>query len=230
MLTRPLLAAALLAALGTTLAACGGSDDSAKDAGSASGPSCTYTKDGSQSDVDLPPDHAAYTEDTQATITLSSGAVPITLHGADAPCTVNSFASLAQQGYFDGTTCHRLTTDGIYVLQCGDPTGSGTGGPGYAFDDELKRAEAQKDDPVGQGTKTYAAGTVAMANAGANTNGSQFFLVFDDSPLPPDYTVFGTMDPAGLEVVKGIGQKGTADGSSDGAPQEPVTIEKVSVS
>jgi peptidyl-prolyl cis-trans isomerase B (cyclophilin B) len=235
--------AALLVAAAPLLTACGGSDDSdatATDPGAApsastsssaggSGPSCTYTEDGSDASVKLPPAQARYTADTQATLTLSGGAVPVTLRGADAPCTVNSFASLAEQGYFDGTTCHRLTTDGIYVLQCGDPTGTGTGGPGYSFGDELKSAEALEDDPVGQGAKNYAAGTVAMANAGPDTNGSQFFLVYADSPLPPSYTVFGTMDAAGLKVVKAIADQGTADGSSDGSPKTPTTIEKVTV-
>jgi peptidyl-prolyl cis-trans isomerase B (cyclophilin B) len=226
---RSLLAAALLLA-GTTLAACGGSDDNAKDAGS-SGLSCSYPKDGgSEGTADAPPSTPTYTADRKAIITLSAGAVPLTLHGGEAPCTVNSFASLAKQGYFDGTTCHRLTTEGIFVLQCGDPTGTGSGGPGYSFADELKGADALRDDPVGQGAKTYAAGTVAMANAGADTNGSQFFLVYADSPLPPAYAVFGTMDAAGLKVVQDIGATGTADGSADGAPKNAVTIKSVSVS
>jgi len=228
MLKRALLTAALLTA-GMSLAACGGSDDTANDAG-ASGGDCAYQPDGTQSSVKRPSATAAYDGDVKATITLDSGAVPLTLHADDAPCTVNSFASLAKQGFFDDTTCHRLTTDGIFVLQCGDPTGSGSGGPGYAFDDELKGAKALQDDPVGQGAKNYAAGTVAMANAGPNTNGSQFFLVYADSPLPPDYAVFGTMDAAGLQVVKGIAARGTATGESDGAPQQPVTITGISVS
>jgi peptidyl-prolyl cis-trans isomerase B (cyclophilin B) len=233
MLKRSLLPAVLLAA--TTLAACGGSDDTAKDSGSgtgsagSAGPACSYEKDGSGGSAKLPPEHAAYTGDVPATITLDSGAVPLTLHAANEPCTVGSFASLAKQGYFDGTPCHRLTTEGIFVLQCGDPTGSGSGGPGYSFADELKDANALEDDPVGQGAKTYAAGTVAMANAGADTNGSQFFLVYADSPLPPAYSVFGTMDAAGLKVVQGIAAQGTATGDSDGAPKQPVTISKVSV-
>ena len=234
MLKRFLLPVALLAA-GTTLAACGGSDGSdgsdatAKDSAASSGTTCSYREDGSGGSAHLPPSRPTSTGDTPATLTLSAGAVPLTLDGADAPCTVNSFTSLAKQGYFDGTPCHRLTTEGIFVLQCGDPTGSGSGGPGYSFADELKGAEALKDDPVGQGAKTYAAGTVAMANAGADTNGSQFFLVYADSPLPPSYAVFGTMDAAGLKVVKGIAAQGTATGGSDGAPKQPVTISKVSV-
>ena len=96
--------------------------------------------------------------------------------------------SLAEQGYFDDTTCHRLTTQGIFVLQCGDPTATGGGGPGYSFEDELDGAEK------------YPAGTIAMANAGPDTNGSQFFLVYEDTELPPSYTTFGTIDDAGLET------------------------------
>jgi peptidyl-prolyl cis-trans isomerase B (cyclophilin B) len=232
MLKRALLPVALLA-VGSTLAACGGSDsgDTASDSGASAntGVTCSYPTDGSTGGADLPPETAKYSTDTPATLTLSSGAVPMTLDAKNAPCTVNSFASLAEQGYFDGTTCHRLTTDGIYVLQCGDPTGTGSGGPGYSFADELQGAQALKDDPVGQGAKTYAAGTVAMANAGADTNGSQFFLVYQDSPLPPSYAVLGTMDAAGLKVVQAIGKAGTADGSTDGAPKTAVTIQKVSV-
>jgi peptidyl-prolyl cis-trans isomerase B (cyclophilin B) len=229
MLKRSLLA--VVVATAPLLAACGGSDDTASDSSgsSDSGVSCSYPTDGSTGGADLPPEKAKYSADTAATLTLSAGAVPITLDATDAPCTVNSFASLAEQGYFDGTTCHRLTTEGIFVLQCGDPTGTGSGGPGYSFADELQGAQALKDDPVGQGYKTYAAGTVAMANAGADTNGSQFFLVFKDSPLPPSYSVFGTMDAAGLKVVQAIGAKGTADGGGDGAPKTAVTIQKVSV-
>ncbi len=139
----------------------------------------------------------------------SAGDINVDLDAGATPCTVNSFLSLAEQGYFDGTDCHRLTTQGIWVLQCGDPTGTGSGGPGYAFDDELTGAE------------TYPAGTLAMANAGPGTNGSQFFLVYEDSlGLPPDYTVFGTISPEGLKVVQEIGAKGTADGAPDGAPKE----------
>ena len=111
---------------------------------------------------------------------------------------MNSFLSLARQGYFDDTTCHRLTTAGIYVLQCGDPTATGMGGPGYAFADELldgdSRIEPCHSQDLGQGPVdvcTYGAGTVAMANSGPNTNGSQFFLVYKSSPLPAAYTVFG---------------------------------------
>ena len=92
---------------------------------------------------------------------------------------MNSFVSLADQGYFDDTPCHRMTTRGIFVLQCGDPTADRRRRAGLPFEDEL------------DGTETYGPGTLAMANAGPNTNGSQFFIVYGDSPLPPAYTVFG---------------------------------------
>ena len=116
--------------------------------------------------------------------------------------------SLAEQGYFDATPCHRLTTQGIFVLQCGDPTGTGTGGPGYSFDDELS------------GDETYPAGTLAMANAGPNTNGSQFFIVYEDTQLPPAYAVFGTVDEAGIKIVQEVAEKGTDTGAPRRRPQD----------
>ncbi|GAB3767239.1 peptidyl-prolyl cis-trans isomerase B (cyclophilin B) [Nocardioides ginsengisegetis] len=219
MLKRSLISAAALVAV-TTLAGCG--DDASTTATDrpsreATGPACTYTDDGRPpaDKVDLPPDHAAVSGQEKVTISTSAGDITATLDADKTPCTVNSFVSLADQGYFDGTECHRLTTQGIFVLQCGDPTGTGAGGPGYAFDDEL------------DGSETYGAGTLAMANAGPNTNGSQFFLVYADSQLPPAYTVFGHIDDAGLKVVKGIADKGTADGGPDGAPKDKVEISSV---
>ena len=148
----------------------------------------------------------------------SAGTIGLTLDGATTPCTVNSFVSLAEQGYFDDTECHRLTTSGIFVLQCGDPSASGRGGPGYSYADEL------------DGSETYPAGTLAMANAGPDTNGSQFFLVYADTKLPPSYTVFGQMDEAGLAVVEAIAAKGAVGGGGDGAPAEAVTISSISIS
>ncbi len=175
---------------------------------------CTYTPTGAAAKkVELPPGEP--TSATSLTIDTDRGAIGVTLDGTAAPCTSGSFTSLAKQGYFDGTTCHRLTTEGIFVLQCGDPTGTGTGGPGYSFGDELT------------GRETYPAGTLAMANAGPDTNGSQFFLVYADTSLPPSYTVFGTIDPAGLRVVRSIAEAGTADGGSDGAPKDDVLIKSV---
>ena len=225
MLKRPLTALAAAAAL-LALAGCGDDSSSGSTASGstasdtpsreATGPACTYTEDSQAAkDVDLPPDHAAVSGDEAVTIKTNAGDIKATLDADTTPCTVNSFVSLADQGYFDSTTCHRLTTQGIYVLQCGDPTGSGAGGPGYSFEDELS------------GKETYGPGTLAMANAGPDTNGSQFFIVYGDSPLDPNYTVFGQIDDAGLQVVKDIADKGTADGGPDGAPKEQVEIESV---
>jgi peptidyl-prolyl cis-trans isomerase B (cyclophilin B) len=130
---------------------------------------------------------------------------------------VHSVLSLAEQGYFDDTSCHRLTTQGIFVLQCGDPTATGSGGPGYSFADELT------------GQETYPAGTIAMANAGPDTNGSQFFLVYEDTELAPSYTTFGTLDDAGLDVVREVADAGVQGGAADGPPATEVVIESVSV-
>jgi peptidyl-prolyl cis-trans isomerase B (cyclophilin B) len=211
------LLAVLLAVLcATTLVSCG--DDESSGA-----VSCEYPTDGSEParDVEPPPTEATETGAVDVTISTSAGEVGATLDAAAAPCTVNSFLSLAEQGYFDDTPCHRLTTEaaGIFVLQCGDPTGSSGGGPGYTFADELS------------GDEQYTGGTMAMANGGAgtNTNGSQFFIVYDDTPLPPDYTVFGKVDDAGLKVVQDVAAKGTANGAPDGPPKEPVQIESVVV-
>ncbi|WP_030240729.1 peptidylprolyl isomerase [Streptomyces sp. NRRL S-350] len=150
------------------------------------------------------------------------GKVTIALDAAKAPHTVNSFAFLAGQQYFDHTKCHRLTTDGIFVLQCGDPTASatvpgGTGGPGYKFADENLTGA------------TYPAGTVAMANSGPGTNGSQFFLVYKDTQLPPSYTPFGKIT-GGLDVVQKIAAAGTLEGSPDGHPMADVTFNSATVS
>lgn len=180
----------------------------------ASGARCTYVQTTSPSKaVEPPAQTAAYNGTVEATLSTDVGDIDLTLDAAAAPCTVNSFTSLASQAYFDDTTCHRLTTSGIFVLQCGDPDGTGAGGPGYSFADELSGAE------------TYPAGTLAMANAGPNTNGSQFFLVYEDSQLPAAYTVFGEVSADGLEVLRSIAEKGTADGGGDGAPAEPVDID-----
>ncbi|MGW1406950.1 peptidylprolyl isomerase [Streptomyces sp. NPDC002403] len=157
----------------------------------------------------------------------SQGDIAFTMDAAKTPHTTNSFKSLADKGFFDGTKCHRLTTQNIYVLQCGDPKGDGTGGPGYTIPDENLTAlgKAGKD-----GTVTYPAGTVAMANTGqAHTGGSQFFLVYKDSKLPPTYTPFGTMDDASLKAVKDIGAAGAEGGAPDGAPKKAVNISKAAV-
>ncbi|MEV7873304.1 peptidylprolyl isomerase [Microbacterium sp. NPDC089188] len=220
-----LMSAALAASALLLLAGCsGGTSDEADPASSASAASagsaeCSYPASG-QPAVDVTPPAAGTDRpagDVEAVLKTSAGDIPLTLAGERTPCTVESFVSLAQQQYFSNTECHRLTTSGIFVLQCGDPTGTGRGGPGYRFADELDGAEK------------YPAGTVAMANAGPGTNGSQFFLVYEDTTLDPNFTVFGTMSPEGLAVVQGIAAAGAEGGARDGRPATPVTITDVVV-
>ncbi|MET1133028.1 MAG: peptidylprolyl isomerase [Aeromicrobium sp.] len=188
------------------LAACGGGDDE-----SASSGDCSYTKEGSAAkEAELPPADQLAPE--SLTMKTNRGAFALTLDPDAAPCTVNSFASLAEQGYFDGTKCHRLVPD--FVLQCGDPSATGSGGPGYSFDDELS------------GDETYPAGTLAMANSGPDTNGSQFFIVLEDAELPAAYTVFGTVDAAGLAAARAIAEEG--NGPDGVAPKRDVVIESIS--
>jgi peptidyl-prolyl cis-trans isomerase B (cyclophilin B) len=163
-----------------------------------------------------------------ASMSTNQGNIGLQLDNAKSPCTVNSFASLAQQGFFNDTPCHRLTTsEGLAVLQCGDPTGQGTGGPGYQFANEYPTDQFQPDDPKLQQPVLYPRGTLAMANAGPGTNGSQFFLVYKDSQLPPNYTVFGTIDQTGLATLDKIAAAGTADGGQDGKPKDDVQIKSI---
>lgn len=224
MLKRPL---ATLAALVLTvgLAGCGDDDEpgTATDSGpeGGTGVACTYEEGGEAArDVELPPDEATVSGEVSVTIETTAGDLDATLDADATPCTVNSFVSLAEQGFYDDTPCPRISDQGLFILQCGDPTGTTGGGPGYSFPDELT------------GEETYPAGTLAMANAGPNTNGSQFFIVYEDSQLAPDYTVFGTIDQAGIDVVSEIAAAGN-DGSNPaggGAPNTPVDITKVTVS
>jgi peptidyl-prolyl cis-trans isomerase B (cyclophilin B) len=169
--------------------------------------------------VDLP--NAGITESNKATIsfTTNQGEIVIETTPSLAPLTVNAIAALAQKNYFDKTICHRLTTEGIFVLQCGDPTGTGTGGPGFNIPDE-NLPEAVENN--------YPAGTVAMANAGPGTSGSQFFLVYQDTTLGPDYTIWGSIT-SGLDILQTIASAGVVDGGTDGAPVTGVTIESTKV-
>jgi peptidyl-prolyl cis-trans isomerase B (cyclophilin B) len=159
------------------------------------------------------------------TLRTNRGSIPLTLDRATGPCAVESFLSLVNAGYYNDTPCHRLTTgEGLKVLQCGDPTGQGTGGPGYTINDEPPTGLA----PAGNGAAIYPRGTLAMAKTSApNSGGSQFFLVYADSTLPPDYTVFGTVGPEGLATLDTIAQGGSddANGPGDGAPRTQVTIQ-----
>jgi len=202
-----LLALLLLAV--PVLAACGGDDEG--DSGDTAAGQCTYVEEGSAAkEAKLPPAEPKAAD--TLTVATNRGDIKLTLTPDAAPCTVNSFVSLAEQGYFDGTKCHRLVPG--FVLQCGDPSATGSGGPGYSFEDELT------------GDETYPAGTLAMANAGPDTNGSQFFIVLADAQLPPSYTVFGKVDAAGLAVARAIEKDG--NGPDGVAPASDVVIESVS--
>ncbi len=139
-----------------------------------------------------------------------------------APLTVTEMAALAKAKYFDKSLCHRLITDGFSMLQCGDPTATGTGGPGFSYIDE--------NLPVGA-KLTYPAGTLAMANSGPNTNGSQFFLVFEDSgALGPNYTIWGRITK-GLDILRYVGKAGATVDQTTGnsAPNQKVEIQRVLV-
>lgn len=163
--------------------------------------------------VGTPTEYLAPKEYT-LTLQTNCGEIKISANAAKAPATVTTLGFLANAQYFDGTLCHRLTTSGIFVLQCGDPTATGTGGPGFTFKDE--------NLPQTAGVN-YPRGTVAMANSGPNTNGSQFFLVYKDTTLPPNYSIWGEIT-AGLDWLEKIADLGTADGGPDGAPKYPIEI------
>ncbi|MWV57892.1 peptidylprolyl isomerase [Rathayibacter sp. VKM Ac-2754] len=174
---------------------------------------------------DVPSSDIAEGRDWTGTMTINTDALGITLAGAAAPQAVSSFISLTQSGFYDGVSCHRLTTEGLYVLQCGDPNGDGTGGPGYSYG-PVENAPA---DGV------YPAGTIAMARQSGNgySQGSQFFMVYQDTELPADaaggYTVIGQVTSGLDTLTSDVVAKGTADGSGDGAPAEPVAITSVTV-
>ena len=177
---------------------------------------CEYSLSGdSARPVTPPPANGVPTSGTISyLLEMTNGKVTITLDRTKAPCTVNSFVSLADQGYFDNTKCHRLADSGIFVLQCGDPTGTGKGGPGYEFANET------------DGTESYTEGVVAMANGGPGTNGSQFFLVWADSTSldqTPNFTIFGEMDKASRDVVASMAGEGQDGSNADGTgrPNNP---------
>ncbi|WP_433242151.1 protein kinase domain-containing protein [Actinomadura nitritigenes] len=187
------------------------------------GRDCRYTPSsgGDVKDVGTPPATAKPPATVHAELATNLGTVKMDLDGAKAPCTVNSFMYLAGKKFYDGTSCHRLTTSAaLKVLQCGDPSGTGSGGPGYAFANENT-----------SGAK-YARGTVAMANAGANTNGSQFFIVYGEADIPADYTVFGHVT-SGMDVIDKVAKAGTdggATGADDGRPKLRITLRRLTAS
>jgi peptidyl-prolyl cis-trans isomerase B (cyclophilin B) len=189
-------------------------------------------------DVGTPPTTGIPEQGTRTmTITTGQGVVSAQLNLTNAPCTAASFAYLAGKSFFNNTKCHRLTTSGIFVLQCGDPSGTGNGGPTYKFPDEYKpAADPSAPAPAPSASAAppalYPRGSLAMANSGPDTNGSQFFIVYKDSPLPADYTLFGTVT-SGLDVVDKIAAGGT-DGAFDpspggGHPKTDVVIQSLAV-
>ena len=192
------------------------------ESGAAATEQCEYEPSGEAAKSVRPPSPTGVT--TSGTVSydleMTEGTVRITLDPVRAPCTVHSFESLADQGFFDATKCHRLVDSGMFLFQCGDPTGTGTGGPGYTFADEL------------DGTESYTKAVIAMANGGPNTNGSQFFLVYRDSTALdklPNYTVFGHVDASGIGILERMAAEGQ-DGSNPaggGRPNNPSEIIKV---
>lgn len=194
---------------------------------------CKYTSSPAEpaaKPVGLPEDPAEKLATGTVTLTLktNNGDIPVTMDRAKAPCTVLSIEHLVKAKFYDGSPCHRMvSSDNFKVLQCGDPTGQGTGGPGYTIPDEKPTGLAAA--PAGQGASIYPRGAIAMANTGQpNSGGSQFFLVFGSTFLPPDYAIFGTVGEAGLAVLDKIGTEGvdpaTDNGQGDGKPKLATTI------
>ncbi|MEQ0565016.1 peptidylprolyl isomerase [Amycolatopsis sp. NEAU-NG30] len=187
---------------------------------------CAFTPDAvtpAPKKATLPPDGPAPSSGTAGVrLTTTAGDIGLTLDRALAPCTVVSFLSLVRQGFYDGTSCHRLSvTPGLQMLQCGDPAGDGTGGPGYTIRDEVFPG------------LTYGRGILAMAKtAEPDTGGSQFFLVYGDTTIPPEYTVFGSIDDQGLAVLDrvargGVDQSRPGPGDGSGPPKIRVTLTHV---
>lgn len=188
---------------------------------------CTYPASGEPSKpVDAPEGKDIPTSGTvKVTLSTNQGDIPLTLDRGTSPCTVNSFEHLAQAKFYDDTVCHRsVKSPTMTILQCGDPTAQGSGGPGYSFADEFPTNGLSPDDATK--TYTYPRGTLAMANSGPDTNGSQFFLVSGDTQLPASYNVFGTISEEGLTVLDAISSK-APDG--DAKPADEVRIQKASV-
>ena len=253
----------LIAGVSAILVSGGGTATAAKKptakASATASPTASATASASPAAVTEPATHCSYTSASAGTVVKSSlptaspdykaaytasintnlGPIKIDLANSKATCTVNSFAHLASDDFWNNTQCHRLsTTDGLYMLQCGDPTAKasqtlscssstlGTGGPGYEF------ASENLPTAGSSGSVTYKAGTVAMANSGGATNGSQFFLVFKNTTLGPDYTPFGTIT-SGLDILQNVAKAGTSctfAGAGGGVPKDKVIIDSVSIS
>lgn len=233
-------AAAVLLVVGGVIWAVVSMDDDKKEEVAAPGEvTCTWSpEDKAQNpdlkDVGAPPTGIPPHKGTQKmTMDTNLGVIEIEVDTAKAPCTARSMTFLADKKFFDNTICHRITTEGIKVLQCGDPAGKGTGGPAY------KMAEENMPNLIDD-SKNYPIGTIAMANTGQpGSTGSQFFIVWGDTPLPGSYTILGKVTK-GLELVQeaakagALGEDGkdvTAEGKpvTDGKPKTEVKIKTVTM-
>lgn len=196
------------------------------------GANCQYpaSPDASTKPVKTPPSGRVSTDPAQinANVSTNFGDVGIQPLNSESPCAVNSFTSPAKQQFFDNTECGRLVDapdEGSLV--CGGPDNEGSGGPGYEFADEYPSNQYPPGDPALKATVLYPRGTVAMTTNGPNTNGSQFFMVYRDAELLPQYTVFGTVDEAGLATLDKIAKVGVAGNRHSGLPASTVTINSV---
>ncbi len=204
----------------STTAADSASSTAATTSSSAPTTPCSYPESGTAAKaVSAPSNLSPLNSGTvDLTMVLNGKDVPMTLNRATAPCGVNAFLSLASQGFYNDTNCHRLTkSDQLNILQCGDPTGQGNGGPGFSFASETT------------GSETYPVGTVALANAGPSTTGSQFFIVYGTTTVDPSYTILGTVTGDGMAVVQDIAAQGVQGNAQDGAPVAAATINSVNV-
>ena len=204
-----------------SLTGCSKSDESSQPAPvTEDGITCTETKATGHNPKEIPTPTEVLTEFPKTfTLVTNCGNIVITTVGEKAPFTMTSIAALAEGGFYNDSLCHRLTTQGLFVLQCGDPTATGSGGPQFTFPDENLPENTDNN---------YPEGTVAMANSGPNTNGSQFFLVYANTTLAPNYTIWGTIT-SGLDIVKAIAKAGAAGGAPDGKPVKTIAIQKVLV-
>ena len=167
----------------------------------------------------LPPEVKAPFKNRTLSLATNCGDIKIEAYGTSAPIAVTTMLSLARNGFFNETLCHRLTTNEIYLLHCGDPTATGMGQLSFEYDNENLPKSIENN---------YPAGTVGIWNSEVISNGSQFFIVYEDSSLPPSYTIWGKVTK-GLDIVRAIAKDGVVNGKSDGSPKRKIAIERVKV-
>lgn len=167
----------------------------------------------------VPPEVKAPFKNRTLSFATNCGDITIEAYGASAPIAVTTMLSLAKNGFFNETLCHRLTTNESYLLHCGDPTATGMGQLSFEYDNENLPKSIENN---------YPAGTVGIWNSEEISNGSQFFIVYEDSSLPPSYTIWGKVTK-GLDIVRAIAKDGVMNGKSDGSPKRKIAIERVKV-